>query len=75
MQCSARNNEIVKCEGEYIPSEGCCLKHAILFDVWICEYEGYRVYQTDYPLNWKRSKFHKWLNLIGEETATKIYKS
>lgn len=75
MQCSARNNKIVTCDGEYIPSEGCCLKHAILFDVWICECEGRRVYQTDYPLGWKRSKFHKWLNIIGEEVATKIYKS
>jgi len=74
MFCAARFNKIVKCEGEFIASEGCCLKHAVLFDVWICDFQGYRVYRTDYPLAWKRSKFHHWLNLLGEEKAQVILK-
>jgi len=45
-------------------SQGCCLRHAILFDYWIAEHDGYRVYDTKYSLNWKRSKFHKWLNTL-----------
>jgi len=68
------NNSVVACSGEYMPSEGCCLKHAVLFDVWICEFGGYRVYRTDYPRNWKRSKFHQWLNKIGNENAEKMFK-
>lgn len=73
-RCSAKNNKVVPCAGKYIPSEGCCLKHAVLFDVWICEFEGYRVYRTDHPIDWKRSKFHKWLNKIGNKNAIKIFK-
>lgn len=71
-KCAARYNRIIGCAGEFIPGEGCCIKHAILFDIWICEHEGYRIYRTDYPRNWKRSKFHKWLNQLGEKNAQKI---
>lgn len=60
--CNARFNKTVPCNGEFIKSEGCCLRHAVLFDVWICDEDGFRVYKTEYPLNWKRSKFHQWLN-------------
>ena len=74
-KCNGRFNKNIQCEGEYIESEGCCLKHAVLFDFWIGEKEGFRVYQTNYPLNWKRSKFHKWLNSITEEKAEKILDS
>lgn len=72
MQCAVRNNRVVRCEGEFMPSEGCCFKHAMLFDVWLCDYFGHRVYLTGYPHNWKRSKFHQWLNQLGEENAQKI---
>ncbi len=75
MFCAARTNRIVPCGGELIPSEGLCLNHAILFDVWICGYGGFRVYQTEHPRNWKRSKFHHWLNEIGNKQATKILNS
>lgn len=72
MECAAQSNEVVGCKGRFVPSEGCCLKHAVLFDVWVCEHEGYRVYRTDYPRNWKRSKFHQWLNDLGEANAQLI---
>lgn len=72
MECAARHNRVIMCDGEYVPSEGCCIKHAVLFDFWICEKEGFRIYQTDYPKNWKRSKFHKWLNTLNEEIVKKI---
>lgn len=70
--CNAKFNRTVPCEGEYISSEGCCLKHAVLFDVWIAEFEGFRVYETDYPQGWKRSKFHQWLDKIGNKVACEI---
>lgn len=63
-QCTARHNKTIPCDGQFIQSEGCCLRHAVLFDIWICEFQGYRVYRTSYPRNWKRSKFHHWLNTI-----------
>lgn len=72
MRCTLKHNRNVPCAGRYILSEGLCLKHAILFDVWICEYDGYRIYRTDYPLNWKRSKVHQWLNKLGNQNAQKI---
>lgn len=72
MRCTLKNNRVVPCAGEFIPSEGLCLKHAVLFDFWICDCKGHRVYRTDYPLNWKRSKVHQWLNNIGNENANKI---
>lgn len=75
MMCALKNNKVVPCAGEFVLSEGLCLKHAVLFDVWICEHEGFRVYQSDYPRRWKRSKVHKWLNEIGNEKANKILNS
>lgn len=72
MSCAVKNNRVVPCGGEFIPSEGACLKHAVLFDIWICEHEGHRIYRTEYPRGWKRSKFHQWLNKIGNENAEKI---
>lgn len=72
--CAAESNRIVRCGGPFMESQGCCLKHAVLFDVWICEHEGFRVYRTDYPRNWKRSKFQQWLNGIGNANAEKILK-
>jgi len=73
MECVARFNKIVLCEGEYIKEAGLCEKHMVLFEIWIDEHEGYRVYQTEYPRNWKRSIFHKWLNELGKLKAQKIY--
>ncbi len=74
LNCVAKNNRTVPCGGEFIPSEGLCLKHAVLFDVWICEHGGDRVYETKYPRNWKRSIFYKWLNKIGNINAREILK-
>lgn len=73
MLCALKNNHTVPCGGKFVPSEGLCLKHAVLFDVWICEYGGHRVYRSDYSQNWKRSKFPQWLNKIGNEIAIKIF--
>jgi len=73
MNCAAKTNLVVRCEGILIASEGLCLKHAVLFDVWICEYQGWRIYATQYPRNWKRNKFHQWLNKIGNVNAEKIF--
>ena len=73
MECVARFNKIVLCEGGYVKEAGLCEKHMVLFEIWIDEHEGHRVYQTEYPRNWKRSIFHKWLNKIGETNAQKIY--
>ncbi len=72
-ECVASTNRIVLCEGEYIKEAGLCSKHMVLYDTWIDEHEGFRVYRTDYPRRWKRSIFHKWLNKIGADTASKIY--
>lgn len=72
-QCAARFNNIVHCEDEYIEEAGLCMKHMVLFEIWIDEYEGYRVYRTKYPRRWKRSIFHKWLNEIGSKKANDIY--
>ncbi len=74
-QCSVRHNKTIPCKGEYVPSEGCCLRHAVLFDIWIADFEGFRVYRTDYPRNWKRSKFHKWLNGLTVEDAEAMLNS
>ena len=41
--CLARHNGSVPCDGAYMPSEGLCLRHAVLFDVWIA-HGGFHVY-------------------------------
>lgn len=71
-RCGVKSNKVVTCEGEYMPSQGCCLRHAVLFDIWIAEFGGHRVYGTDYPRRWKRSKFHKWLNSLTPEAVEKL---
>lgn len=73
--CVARYNKVVLCEGEYVKEAGLCSKHMVLFEIWVDEYEGHRVYRTDYPKNWKRSIFHKWLNGIGNKIAQRIYEN
>lgn len=72
-KCAARSNHIVPCGGEIVEEAGLCMKHMVLFEIWIDEFEGHRVYRTEYPRGWKRSIFHKWLNEIGSENANKIY--
>lgn len=72
-ECIASNNRIVMCEGEYVKEAGLCNKHMVLFEIWIDEHNGYWVYRTEYPLRWKRSIFHKWLNELGAVNASKIY--
>ena len=34
----------IPCEGKYVPGEGLCMRHAMLFDIWIAEHGGHRVY-------------------------------
>ena len=52
--CNARFNKVIPCDGDYVASEGCCLRHAVLFDIWICEHDGFRVYKSKYSKKWKR---------------------
>lgn len=69
--CNAHKNPVIPCEGYYVPSEGLCFRHAYLFDIWICEHGGHRVYaykgvpsqvrNSPSLRAWKRSKFHDWL--------------
>ncbi len=72
-QCAAYFNEVVNCEGQFVAEAGLCSKHMVLFEIWVDEHGGHRVYRTAYPRRWKRSIFHKWLNGIGDEIANSIY--
>ena len=76
------------CDGEWIASEGLCLRHAVLFDVWIAECGGHRVYGysrggevaeptvgSKNPADlraWKRRKFLAWLDTLTPETVASI---
>ncbi len=78
-RCKARFNKIITCDGEYIESEGLCLRHAILFDIWIAEYDGWKMYGYKNPeadpyklRRWKRAQFHKWLNSLTPQKATAL---
>jgi len=44
--CVAAHNRTVRCEGDFMPSEGLCLRHAVLFDFWIAD-GGWRAYDYD----------------------------
>lgn len=76
-ECNARFNNVIPCKGNYIEAEGCCERHAMLFDVWICEHKGHKVYgfkgSTDGRKDeeslrrWKRAQFHRWLNKLTVE--------
>lgn len=72
-ECVASSNRIVTCEGEYVKEAGLCSKHMVLYEIWVDEFGGHRVYRTEYPRRWKRSIFHKWLNELGAVNASKIY--
>lgn len=73
--CAARSNRTVACDGEFIACEGLCLRHAVLFDFWIAEGDGCRVYRSPYPRRWKRSKFHRWLNTLTPQDVVQIENS
>lgn len=75
MTCAAASNRTVPCQGEFIASEGLCLRHAVLFDYWIADCDGFRVYASPWPKRWKRSKFHQWLNSLTAEQVEAIEKS
>lgn len=51
IECNAKSNQTIPCDGDYVESEGLCFRHAFLFDVWICEHDGFRIYRfgTDDP--------------------------
>lgn len=68
----AASNRTVPCHGEFIPSEGLCLRHAVLFDYWIADRGGFRVYGSPWPRRWKRSKFHQWLNTLTPARVQEI---
>lgn len=62
-QCAARHNKTIPCDGEYVPSEGCCLRRAALFDIWIAEFGGHRASSFEDPSadpdklrRWKRAQ-------------------
>lgn len=71
----ARERRAVGCDGPFVPSEGLCLRHAVLFDFWIAERQGFRVYASHYPLAWKRNKLRQWLNGLTLEQAEAIEQS
>jgi len=88
-QCTARRRKTIRCEGKYVPSEGLCLRHAVLFDVWI-DNGGFRVYafnpkKVENPTigdrnpgqlrRWKRAQFHKWLDRLTEDDVQRIMNS
>jgi hypothetical protein len=73
--CNANSNKTISCAGDYMPSEGCCLKHSVLFDFWIADRNGAEVYESEQPRSWKRAQFHKWLDSITEDTAKAILDS
>lgn len=78
MECAVCS-QTIPCAGEIIESEGCCLRHACLFDIWICEYEGNKVYDFN-PANadserlrqWKRVQFQKWLDTLTLEEVNEM---
>ncbi len=83
MSCRARDNQTIPCSGEHVESEGLCLRHACLFDIWIAEHNGHRVYgfkgstvgeeNPEKLRRWKRAQFHKWLdNLRMEDVAVML---
>ena len=74
-RCAASSNRTIVCKGELVPSEGCCLRHAVLFDYWISDHGGHRVYASPYPRRWKRSKFHQWLNTLTVTDVERIEQS
>ena len=89
-KCRARSRRAIQCDGEFIESEGLCFRHAVLFDYWICEKDGWRVYkfnpdsvdsQTIGEENpeklrrWKRAQFHKWLDTLTEQDVKAIMES
>jgi len=91
MDCAEKNNRTIKCDGEYIQSEGLCLKHAVLFNCWL-DIGGFRVYlfnpdpenikeptkaekNPEQLRRWKRAQFHKWLNTLTEKQAQAILES
>ena len=80
-QCNARYNESVPCEDEYIPSEGMCLTHACLFDYWLSDVNGHRVYEfkkehsSDSLDKWRRRQFYKWLDTLNAGDVKQILNS
>ena len=69
--CNVKSNKTIPCDGEYVSSEGCCLRHAVLFDIWICEHDGFTIYRSKRSKKWKRMQFHKWLDTLTVEQAEK----
>lgn len=82
-KCAARFNKTIGCDGEYVLSQGACVRHAVLFDFWIDNYDGYRVYlyepkgpaDPDKIDRWKRSKFHRWLDMLTDDDVKRIEQS
>lgn len=84
-QCRAGSNKTIPCAGRFVPSEGLCLRHACLFDIWIAEHDGHRVYgfkgstvgEENPPAlrRWKRAQFHAWLDKLTVEWVEAKLKS
>lgn len=82
--CRVRGNKTIPCDGEYVPSEGACFRHACLFDIWIADYRGHRVYDfkgstigeenPEKLRRWKRAQFHKWLDTLTVEIVERLLK-
>jgi len=61
----------IPCDGEFIPPEGLCFRHAALFDVWICDCDGHAYVDR---LE-RREAFVAWLNSMTLEQAERILTS
>ena len=76
-KCNARYNRAIPCEGEYMKSEGSCLRHACLFDIWF-DQGGYRVYKFKSAMasqvldKWRRRQFYKWLDALTVKQVEKM---
>ena len=74
-ECALQGKTALPCKGEFIPSQHACLRHACLFDYWICEKRGYRIYNKSEPLAWKRAQFVAWLDQLTESDVRRILES
>lgn len=82
MRCLLHAEQEVPCKGELVQSEGLCIRHAVLFDYWLCDREGWRAYSFENPNSdptairrWKRNKFRSWLCTLSIAKVETIMRS
>lgn len=82
MRCLLHAVQEVPCKGELVRSEGLCVRHTVLFNYWLCDREGFRVYAFENPdsnqsalRRWKRNKFKSWLRTLSIAQVEAIMRS